>query len=56
MKTTIQAHNLSPRKVQASGRTYSANPAVEEVGPQFENPKTLKVKDCCTTCCVALTL
>jgi hypothetical protein len=27
-------------------KSHTANPAVEEGGLQFENPKTLKAKDC----------
>jgi hypothetical protein len=45
IKNTWQPHNLSPVDVLRD-RTYTANPAVEEVRPLYENPKTLEAKDC----------
>ena len=46
MRATSQPHKHSPRNVRLiASRPYTANPAVQEVGPHFVNPTTLKTKD-----------
>jgi len=46
MRAARQPHKHSPRNVRLIvSRPYTANPAVQEVGPHFENPTTLEAKD-----------
>jgi len=46
MKVAREPHKHSPRNVRLiASRPYTANPAVCEAGPPFENRTTLKAKD-----------